>query len=280
MSLKRRSPINFPALSSIILLAIAAVYAFIEYLSNKPSSEKTMQGIFGLLCSALITYIISESLREKSYQNKIIEVINGLAKIERSFAPFKIVSAEERYHIGTDIAMNAKDRIVLFAGSLILLTGPKPYCSPHPLKHEAAQDDYFMKIAQQASNRKNIEFSCSFIPRKLYEELKSLKSVPESRILSTLVYERVNQLEAYCINPKSKFRLREAREGNEVSYLVFIVGDSRFALWLKNAVDPGQDLCISGEDQATADNLVNIFDSLTDPVNYELLKRNIAGVRR
>jgi hypothetical protein len=270
---------NFSAISSVLLLAIATIYSVSGYFSKARCQEKTIVGIFGLLCSALITYIISESLREKRYQDKVVDIINELTKIEQSFAPFKIVSSEERYHIGTEIARNAKERIVLFAGSLIMLTGPKPYCGHLPLEHEREQDDLFMNIAAQSAKKNGPAFYCSFIANRLYEEVSSAIRGPDSDKFIDLVLQRVNKLEDYCSAKKSTFRLREAREGSAVSYLVFIIGDSRFAVWLKNAVNPGYDLCISGENQPAMKNLLRLFEDITAETNFSEIKKNIIAVR-
>lgn len=227
--------------------------------------------MIGLLCTGLISYIVAESEREKAYQKKIVDVVTEIHNIGVSATPFRTVSLEDRYNIGTEIAKSANERIVLFAGSLILLTGSKPYLESQTVKYELEQDILLRNLAKKASETKKIRFLCSFSPDRLFKEIEVVTRKHQSDRFINAVLGRLNVLENYHKKSGSSFEMRQIKNENDGSYFIFMVGDDRFALWLKNAITKGHDLCITGTDHNIADNLVWLFMDLTTSVDYKAL---------
>jgi hypothetical protein len=261
----------FTIIISILLLVIAIGEPIINTFTNLFTFEQSMQVMVGLLCTGLITYILAESSREKDYQKRIIDVITEIHEIGKSITPFRTVSMVERYKIGTDIAKEATERVVLFAGSLILLTGPKPYLETKTIEYESEQDELLNNLAQSASNGKKPRILCAFSPNRLLNEMETITQNHKSKRFLNAVINRLSTVEAYHRKKNSSFEMRQTKSEGDNPYFIFIVGDDRFALWLKNAVTKGHDLCITGKDQGMADNLAWLFMELTEEVNYHNL---------
>lgn len=277
MTLKK----NRTVIISFFLLCLAILEPIVNSITNILSFEQSIQVILGLLSAGLITYIAAETDREKRYQSQILDVIKEVHHIENKLKPFRTVTLEERYKIGTEIASLAKKRIYLFAGSLILLTGPKPYLSDEPIKYEAEQDALFRKIAEQAAKGNGPKFFCSFVHKRLQTEVTKVSHDIGSKKYLEFVLQRTLWAKSLEQKEGSMFQLRQSREQYN-PYFIFMVGDNHFALWLKNAVTKGHDILIQGVDQSIADNLAWLFMEITDPVDYSDLicsLKNAAGVQ-
>lgn len=270
MNLKR----NPTTIVSFLLLGLAILEPIINSAINFASFEQSTQTMLGLLSAGLITYIIAESEREKRYQQQILDVLFGVRHIEDKLNPFRTVTLEERYKVGTEIARLAKKRLYLFAGSLILLTGPKPYLSDEPIDYEMEQYMLFSQIAERAAKGNEPKFFCSFLPSRLRTEVARMSHDTKSKKYFEFVSQKIQWAKALEQGENSLFHLRQAR-ANYNPYFVFMVGDDHFALWLKNAITKGHDLLIRGVDRHIADNLAWLFMEITDTVDHDNLIRSL-----
>lgn len=264
-----KSHIRRPLWVGIGALVLAIASVFLGSFTKLLAPTTALQVTLGLMSAGLITYMVSELERERTYELSMNRVLEDLQEIRSSISPLRVVNPEERYCLGTEIARQARARVVLFAPSLILLTGPRPYFASDSIPYEKDQHAVFADILHRASTGKSPRFECAYSHEKVAAEIARETAARGSQEFGDRVRGSFARLVAASKDKKSQFEIRRFNTQKDGSHYVFIVGDDSFAIWLRNAATQGHDICVSGRDAKVADSLVYLFGELTVPVKDE-----------